>query len=562
MQRLGLQPLRWPDPFPFDSEQALLAATYAKSIGRVVAFSLAAFRQAFAGGHALDDRPRPDRRERLRDAPARGAQGARVARACASSSTRSPAGRGGMRANRAYRLIHTRGSRAPAFLAGPDRMDQVEVVSIDDGEIVLFWDVAGAEAGGFVRADPRRPQPARGRYVPRAMVSGGGSMNVEAGGAQVRGLKPALEAQVPALAASLDGLTFTYISPVTAPQAAGGYVTVETPDGPRLGQIRQAVVEQADGPGDRRGGRRLRQRPDADPVRSPDRHRDDARALAVVPRRRPLPPRPAEAIGRWQESSRGRGAMLRLGEAAMAPGVLAELNAAGFGRHSFLCGQSGSGKSYAMGVILEQLLLETDIPIVVLDPNSDATRLQELADGADPALAERWRDIAPRIRVRGADREGDDRLRLRFFELEPALQQAVAGLDPLRDREEFDAPAARPRRGGGGAVDGADHRDAARRGRRPGSSRRSRCGSATWASWSGRAWARDFGDSGLLGRARRRRLALPRGRPRVDRAARRALDGRGRGALEAVGAARAAQAGAAGDRRGAQRLPARLPPTS
>jgi hypothetical protein len=57
-----------------------------------------------------------------------------------------------VRANRAYRLIHTRGSRAPAFLAGPDRMDQVEVVSIDDGEIVLFWDVAGAEAGGFVRA--------------------------------------------------------------------------------------------------------------------------------------------------------------------------------------------------------------------------------------------------------------------------------------------------------------------------------------------------------------------------------------------------------------------------
>ena len=52
---LGLQPLRWPDPFPFDSELALLAATYAKSIGRIVAFSLAAFRQAFAGGHALDE---------------------------------------------------------------------------------------------------------------------------------------------------------------------------------------------------------------------------------------------------------------------------------------------------------------------------------------------------------------------------------------------------------------------------------------------------------------------------------------------------------------------------
>lgn len=50
---LGLPPLRWPDPFPFDSTLAMLVATYAKGIGRVVPFAQAAFRQAFAGGHAL-----------------------------------------------------------------------------------------------------------------------------------------------------------------------------------------------------------------------------------------------------------------------------------------------------------------------------------------------------------------------------------------------------------------------------------------------------------------------------------------------------------------------------
>jgi 2-hydroxychromene-2-carboxylate isomerase len=49
-----LQPLRWP-PEGFDSELALRAATYAKQIGRVVAFGLAAFRQAYAGGHDLGD---------------------------------------------------------------------------------------------------------------------------------------------------------------------------------------------------------------------------------------------------------------------------------------------------------------------------------------------------------------------------------------------------------------------------------------------------------------------------------------------------------------------------
>ena len=52
----GVQPLRWPDPFPADSEFAMLAATYAKQIGRAVAFSLAAFRQAFAGGRDLGER--------------------------------------------------------------------------------------------------------------------------------------------------------------------------------------------------------------------------------------------------------------------------------------------------------------------------------------------------------------------------------------------------------------------------------------------------------------------------------------------------------------------------
>ncbi|MDE3069456.1 MAG: DsbA family protein, partial [Acidobacteriota bacterium] len=52
---LGLQPMRWPEDHPTDSEIAMLAATYAKSIGRAVPFAQAAFRQAFAGGHSLAD---------------------------------------------------------------------------------------------------------------------------------------------------------------------------------------------------------------------------------------------------------------------------------------------------------------------------------------------------------------------------------------------------------------------------------------------------------------------------------------------------------------------------
>jgi len=51
--RLDLQEVRWPDPFPFDSRTAMLAATFAKQSGRVVAYSLAAMRQAFAAGRDL-----------------------------------------------------------------------------------------------------------------------------------------------------------------------------------------------------------------------------------------------------------------------------------------------------------------------------------------------------------------------------------------------------------------------------------------------------------------------------------------------------------------------------
>jgi 2-hydroxychromene-2-carboxylate isomerase len=53
---LGVQQIRWPSAWPPNSREAMLAATYAKRIGKGVAFSLAAFRQAFAGGRDLGDR--------------------------------------------------------------------------------------------------------------------------------------------------------------------------------------------------------------------------------------------------------------------------------------------------------------------------------------------------------------------------------------------------------------------------------------------------------------------------------------------------------------------------
>ena len=52
--KAGLLAIRWPPVLPPDTAFAMLAATYAKQIGRAVAFSLAAFRQAYAAGRPLD----------------------------------------------------------------------------------------------------------------------------------------------------------------------------------------------------------------------------------------------------------------------------------------------------------------------------------------------------------------------------------------------------------------------------------------------------------------------------------------------------------------------------
>ena len=61
-----------------------------------------------------------------------------------------------MLARSAYRLIVTRTGRSPSFLSAPDRFDHIEIVSVDDGEVVLFWDVAGRDTGRMeaaLRAD-------------------------------------------------------------------------------------------------------------------------------------------------------------------------------------------------------------------------------------------------------------------------------------------------------------------------------------------------------------------------------------------------------------------------
>ena len=57
-----------------------------------------------------------------------------------------------MKANRAFELIVSRGGLQPAFLADPERLDRVEVVSIDDGEVVLFWELPAKQAARLLKS--------------------------------------------------------------------------------------------------------------------------------------------------------------------------------------------------------------------------------------------------------------------------------------------------------------------------------------------------------------------------------------------------------------------------
>lgn len=57
-----------------------------------------------------------------------------------------------MKAGHAYRLILTRGGLTPALLADTGRTDHVEVVEVDSGEVILFWDRPPQAASKLARA--------------------------------------------------------------------------------------------------------------------------------------------------------------------------------------------------------------------------------------------------------------------------------------------------------------------------------------------------------------------------------------------------------------------------
>ena len=240
---------------------------------------------------------------------------------------------------------------------------------------------------------------------------------------EYRGTREALEKAVLPLATSVDGRRFHFqVSLHGLELEPGGYVAIEGDSSTRLGQLLSLEPRDQDTSISGLGQVRIRAGGGDGVVLHGDEHPFHDALVR---------PATADEVAVWLEETRPDGAQLDVGELALAHGVPFQLDAGGFGRHTFLCGQSGSGKTYSLGVLLEHLLMETTLRVVVLDPNSDYVRL-----GEPRVENERYRDAAASVHVRSGS-SSPDPIRIRFRDLSPVHQAALLRLDPLADRVEY-----------------------------------------------------------------------------------------------------------------------------
>ncbi|HYI23908.1 MAG TPA: ATP-binding protein [Thermomicrobiales bacterium] len=274
---------------------------------------------------------------------------------------------------------------------------------------------------------------------------------------------------IEASATSIDGRTFTYEAPVSEAMPPGSFVAIDAGDTRiYLARILENDIVEREGP-------EISLDNSSELTRSEDLAGIAIQGVSVRVRLRyargsgiligridgersgatgeidqfdgaAIGPVTSDQLSHFLEShSQGRTALPIGTQAGFDPQIPATMLASGFGRHTFLVGQSGSGKTYSLGVILEQLLLETDLRIIIIDPNSDYVRLRDIREQVaanDPELAARYRDAASGIRVfRPAGRAGseEETLRIHFSSLTERVQAMVLRIDPLEDREEYDA---------------------------------------------------------------------------------------------------------------------------
>jgi uncharacterized protein len=135
-------------------------------------------------------------------------------------------------------------------------------------------------------------------------------------------------------------------------------------------------------------------------------------------------------------------------------GITVKIYSDGFNRHTFLCGQSGSGKSYALRKILEQLMVNKEIRILVLDFNSEFVlmknlyTLQQINKSEEENneklttvteydyFKEKFNSVSENIEIFRPDLpsiDKDNKLKINYCELSQEDQAILLGYDPLSD---------------------------------------------------------------------------------------------------------------------------------
>src|SRR4051812_12661664 len=141
-------------------------------------------------------------------------------------------------------------------------------------------------------------------------------------------------------------------------------------------------------------------------------------------------------VDQWLATAMGPRSVLEVGRGrGVGEGGAVHVAASALDRPSLLCGQSGSGRSHALGVLLEQVLLQTELRVVVLDPNSEYVQLAQLQPpgvGGSARLAE----LSSRTHVFRAH-DGPYRLGVRFGHLPFAMQAALLALDPVLNPQQY-----------------------------------------------------------------------------------------------------------------------------
>lgn len=299
-----------------------------------------------------------------------------------------------------------------------------------------------------------------------------------------RRLREELERAVLPLATSLDGRRFTFQASLHhLGLRVGGYVVLEGEGHAAFGQVLTMGPEAISTPdlhvGASSTGVRVRAASGEGVVLDQtDAPFHDAHVRPATP----------DEIDAWFARVRPARSVLPIGDLLLSDGVAVNLDAGGFNRHTFMCGQSGSGKTYSLGLLLERLLVQTSLRIIILDPNSDYVKLGHVRDGTDPDVAADYLSAAAGVAVWGNDDAAARPLRFQFADVDAAARAAVLGIDPITDREEHAALSAllaaghddRPLITGLDALVSSDDPDVRRLGLRA-----ANLGVIDWSIWSG-----------------------------------------------------------------------------